>query len=312
MESYCGSCTNGYQQSSNLEKKMERAQAIIALSVEDSQLVQIREQETALGTWNALKEAHELDTVTNRISLYKQIASLKMKESDNIEKHLNEFTSLFQKLSDLGATADPEWKIGMFFSSLPSSYSTLITALEARKSEELTWSLIHTKVLDESIRRKQDEKEGNEGDKLMKIGKSTTATCQFCNRSNHNSKDCYHFKRNLQFQEFEMRNQKFKSKANEITESYDSDNSERDEENHVFFSIVGKSDYNQYKKQYKIVETLKELNHFKIPIIASSEKKIQKLNQLSEHFDYLNSINVNFNNATKSTILLNSISIFFN
>lgn len=99
-------------------RKDEKAQAIIALSVEDSQLVHIREEENAINMWNALKAAHELDTVTNRISLYKQIASLKMKETDVMEKHLNDFVSMIQRLTDLGASCDDEWKIGMLFSSL--------------------------------------------------------------------------------------------------------------------------------------------------------------------------------------------------
>ena len=47
----------------------EKAQAIIALSVEDSQLVHIREKENAIDMWNALKAAHELDTVTNKVLL---------------------------------------------------------------------------------------------------------------------------------------------------------------------------------------------------------------------------------------------------
>lgn len=75
--------------------------------------------------------ASENDTITNKISLYKRIALHRMKESSTMEEHLNEMMNLFQKSNDLGAPADEEWKIGMIFTSLPATYSTLITALEA-------------------------------------------------------------------------------------------------------------------------------------------------------------------------------------
>lgn len=157
--------------------------------------------------WTALKAAHELDTVTNRISLYKQISSLKMKENDDVENHLNEFVSLIQKLTDLGAETDDEWKIGMLFSSLPPSYSTLGTALEARKSDELTWSLIHSKIIDESIRRKrlneQDEQEKHDEKVAEKVYKLTSKLhCHLCKKDNHTMASCIKLKHWKQFQEF--------------------------------------------------------------------------------------------------------------
>lgn len=80
-----------------------------------------------------------------------------MKDRTKIENHINELVSLFQKLIDLGEEASEQWKIGMLFASLPNTYSTLITALEARNESELTWSLAYTKLMDEDQRRKDVE-----------------------------------------------------------------------------------------------------------------------------------------------------------
>lgn len=65
-----------------------------------------------------------------------------MQESDNMEDHLNKLSVLFQQLDDLGDESTEQWKIGMVFASLPSSYSTLVTEIEARPESDLKWSTI--------------------------------------------------------------------------------------------------------------------------------------------------------------------------
>lgn len=107
--------------------------------MEDSQLIHIREKETAIDIWNALKDLHERDTVTNKVFLYKKIAAHKLKS--NMEDYISEMMNLFQRLSDLGAEGDDEWKIGMLLGNLPEDYNTLVTALEARESKVLTLNL---------------------------------------------------------------------------------------------------------------------------------------------------------------------------
>lgn len=181
-------------------KKDNKARSTIGLTVEDNQLVHIRGKETALETWNALKSIHEKDTLTNRISIYKKIALLRMKESDSIEEHLNQMIGLFQVLDDLGDTATEEWKIGMVFASLPSSYSTLVTALEARPESDLKWSLVYSKLLDEFQRQKETEEtiwKKNE-EKVMKISIQKDF-CHFCKKNSHKMNDCFKLKRYKQF-----------------------------------------------------------------------------------------------------------------
>lgn len=135
-------------------KRDQKARAIISLLVEDSQLVYIRDKETAIETWTALKAIHIQDTLTNKISLYKKIALHRMEEGGDMQRHINTLVELFQKLLNLGANANDEWKIGMLFASLPSSYSTLVTALKARNQADLTWGLVTSKLLDERRRQK--------------------------------------------------------------------------------------------------------------------------------------------------------------
>lgn len=58
-----------------------------------------------------------------------------MNQSDNFEGNLNCLIGLFQQLKDLGDFPSEEWEIGIVFVSLPQSYSTIVTALVAKRSQ---------------------------------------------------------------------------------------------------------------------------------------------------------------------------------
>lgn len=65
---------------------------------------------------------------------------------DNISEHINQMQNLFVKLKDISNDELTEsWSVGMLLSSLPRSYDTLITALEARKEDELTFGFVQQK-----------------------------------------------------------------------------------------------------------------------------------------------------------------------
>lgn len=205
-------------------KKDNKARAFIGLAVEDSQLVHVRGKKTAAETWEALREVHEKDTLVNKIHLIKRISSLRMKEDGNMENHINEISNLFQHLLDLGDTQlSDEWKVGFLLASLPQNYSTLVTALEVRPSNDLTWSLVHAKLMDEYQRQKdlRDSKYDRYHEKVLEISKSEKLHCHFCKKSNHKMADCIKFKQYKQFQEFSEIRDKEKDtveKANEIEE----------------------------------------------------------------------------------------------
>lgn len=59
-------------------------------------------------------------------------------------------------------------KVGVILSSLPSTWETLITALEVRKENELSVAIVQSALLDEEIRKKRNAS-GNE-ERLLKVG----------------------------------------------------------------------------------------------------------------------------------------------
>lgn len=217
-------------------KQDKKARALIGLAVEDSQLVYIRNQQTARDTWNALREAHEKDTIVNKVSLYKKISFKRAASGDDIEKHINELADLIQQLSDLGEITSEAWKVGMLLGSLPDSFHALVTALEVRPEQDLTWLMVQSKILDEYFRQQNLTEDKIIEDKVLKITDKnySKSHCYFCKRDNHKMADCVRLK---QYKEFEEFNQN-KKKA-EKQEKVNSVNAEADID---FIFMVGEED----------------------------------------------------------------------
>lgn len=176
-------------------EKNEQALALIGLCVEDGQLVHIRTKQTAKEAWDSLRGYHERNTLCNKVTLMRKICGLKLTEKGNVETHLSELTNSFQKLVDLGENQlDEHWKVAITLSSLPSSYDSLVEALEARPDADLTLSLVHSKLIE---RAKRQENNGNSssnehnGDTVLKTAeRKLNVICFFCKKGGHVKKDC--------------------------------------------------------------------------------------------------------------------------
>lgn len=177
-----------------LKKLDNKTRAWIGLLVEDDQLKYIRNKETALDSWNALKNHHEKHTLSNKVHLIRSICKLKLEENGNVEQHMNRMDELFQKLRDINERELSEsWNVAMLLSSLPSQYDALITALEARREKDLTYAFVQEKIIAEYERRIKGQNKG------PTYGTAMTATsngflCHFCKKEGHFKKDCERYK----------------------------------------------------------------------------------------------------------------------
>lgn len=169
----------------------QTARAIITLSVDDNQLPLIMNLETAKSMWDTLKDFHEKSTVVNKMKLMRNMFDANMKDKHSIEDHIASISGYLQKLNGSGVTAfnDESIKTAVLLSSLPDSYRTIITSLEAR--DNLTWSIVTSKLIDESKHR-QHKSNSNSDEKLLKIKNKSTSNyfCRYCKRKNHNIEDC--------------------------------------------------------------------------------------------------------------------------
>jgi len=67
---------------------------------------------------------------------------MKFAEEGDMEIHINLMLNIVDELAALGEVLKDKLIIAMLLSSLPESYSTLVTALETRAEDELTLQLV--------------------------------------------------------------------------------------------------------------------------------------------------------------------------
>lgn len=109
-------------------------------------------------------------------------------------------------------------------SSLPDDYHTLVTALEARDTKDLTLTLVQTKIIDEYMRNNNRNSTdfNNDFDQVMKIdsrGKKQIF-CYYCKKPNHKMQQCRRLKEA----------QKGENKVNAVNDSGESSKDLEDEE----------------------------------------------------------------------------------
>lgn len=170
----------------------DEARGTIGLSVEDDQLPLIRLKVTSKECWDALKDYYEKNTLTNKVFLMRTICSLKLEPGGDARAHIHKMQNLFSRLRDMGEEVlSDTWSAAMLLSSLPRNYDTLITTLEARKEDEITYALVQQKIIDEYDR--YISKEITTKDSVLKLD-GKIHYCFFCKKPDHYKKDCPKYK----------------------------------------------------------------------------------------------------------------------
>lgn len=175
-------------------KNDETAHSVIALNVEDDQIQYIRQCKLARDAWSKLKDVHEKDTANNRVYIQRQLMTQRLDEGGDVEAHVIKMNELFQKMTALGEVITQDFIFSAtLLSSLPESYDNLITALEAR-DQELTLSIVCTKVIAEYKRRIERNWENN-GESVLRVSslssfKKCTFLCHYCKEKGHIRKNC--------------------------------------------------------------------------------------------------------------------------
>ena len=121
------------EQRAKHRSESQKAFSVIAMSVSTSQLYLITSCEEPKEAWNALKKHFERETLANKLFLKKQYFRKEMKE-------------LADKLSSIGAPISEEDQVVTLLGSLPSSFSTVVTALETRV-DDLTMDFVQQQLI---------------------------------------------------------------------------------------------------------------------------------------------------------------------
>lgn len=182
----------------------EKALSLIALMVENDQLVHIRKANGGKEAWNILMDFHKKTSLVSQIRVMKKLFKMELGQGESMKDHLQRIFEYFSDLTEMDAKLDDSIAVCVILASLNEDYDTLITALEAWDPKVLTIQAVKSKLIEEWERK--EEREGATAFiAKRKIGKEFT--CYYCGKPGHMKRNCELLK--------EERNKQFRNKEYE-------------------------------------------------------------------------------------------------
>ena len=202
--------------------KLDKALAIIVLSTEPSLLYLIGDPENPVTVWRKLADQFQKKTWANKLALRRKLYSLRLKDGDSVQDHVKSMTEIFNELSVIGVEMDEEDKVVHLLTSLPSTYDTLVTALEANATVP-SMEVVTERLLNEE--RKLEDRErttmSDNGALVAKHRQRRGPKCHYCHRYGHIQRNCAERAQNLKKERVSACN--FKHMANTTQGQYNTD-----------------------------------------------------------------------------------------
>lgn len=171
-----------------------KAYDVIIQGCEDSQLVYVKQEETAQGAWVELRAQHQHTSVGSRVRIYKRLCTLRLRHGGSMRQHIDEMFELFDRLTELDAGLDDTVAVGMLLASLSEEYDGLVTAMEAWEETRITLVNVKAKLMDEWLKRTENGGHGSARYTNIPTWKrkqeAPTFTCFECGKPGHMKRDC--------------------------------------------------------------------------------------------------------------------------
>lgn len=176
--------------------RRDRALAVIVMSIETKLLYIVGDPVDPEDVWKKLEDVFQRKTWANKMRLRKRLYKMQLEENTSVHEHLKQFIELFSDLAVLGNAIDDDDKVIHLLSSLPESYNTLVTAIEAQEKVP-TWEAVAEKLLHEE--QKQKETQSSEVKPAAMVSKSSNRNfkCYECGKPGHIRKNCRQYLKNL-------------------------------------------------------------------------------------------------------------------
>jgi hypothetical protein len=135
--------------------KLDRVvRATIRMNLSESVHYTVQACTTAKESWKTLSDTYEKKVAATKIYLIRRLYNLRMKESDSITAHLNDYEGIISQLSAQGMTIDDELKALLLMSSLPPSRETFVTTACNASATTVKYFETTSSILSEDTRRK--------------------------------------------------------------------------------------------------------------------------------------------------------------
>jgi hypothetical protein len=185
---------DGANAQAKFDKDVQKTMATLVIGVHSSIVYLVTACETPKDLWDTLKVQYERNTLANKLFLKKQYFTTKMREGQSVTAHLKVMKEITDKLAALGAAVADDEKVVALLISLPPSYETLVTALEA-KGDDLTLVFVQQALVNEEQKRqaKQGEAAATESNhqKALRADRvKFKGKCFKCQTEGHKASEC--------------------------------------------------------------------------------------------------------------------------
>ena len=134
--------------------KLDRiVRATIRMHLSESVYFTVQSCSTAFELWKTLSNTYEKKVAATKIYLIWRLYNLRMKESNSIQAHLNEYESLSSQISSQGTTIEDELRAMILMSTLPSSWENFVTIMCNASITDVKYSEVTSAILTEATRR---------------------------------------------------------------------------------------------------------------------------------------------------------------
>ena len=144
---------DGADRIAKFNARKDKALATIILLIDPTLLYLVGEPKDPVDVWKLLSNNFQKKMWANRLALRRKLHSLRLKEGQSVCNHIKCMTELFNELTVVGDNISDEDRVVYLLASLPESFDTLVTALEANndvpKMETVIERLQHEEMKNE-------------------------------------------------------------------------------------------------------------------------------------------------------------------
>ena len=134
-------------------KNDAKAKAIIGLTLSDEHLEHVRELESAVEMWEAIKNLFQRKTLLNRLTARRRFYSVKMLSNEKVIVYISRVRQLASDLKAMDVLVSDQEIAMTVLSGLPSKYEHLIVAIDTvADDEKLTTEFVKSRLLQEEQR----------------------------------------------------------------------------------------------------------------------------------------------------------------
>lgn len=148
--------------------RSDKAYSLIALNVSTNLQIHISSTTNPRLAWEILRKQFEFVSIAQVVRLNRRFYAASMEEGEDLMEHLTKMTSLAEQLKEFKEEITPSKFATVVLGSLPDSYDSFISSLNARDASDLDWDSIKSLLIEEDMKRKEKSSQGrNSNDALF-------------------------------------------------------------------------------------------------------------------------------------------------